>query len=90
MKLENLLAFLEQEWSLKVKNEFIFKLDKSLSQIQKLPDIFPESDQLKGLRKCVVTKQTTVFYKYFDSLINIVTIFDNRQNPKDIIKETKG
>jgi plasmid stabilization system protein ParE len=88
-KLDSLLDYLEEEWSTKVKHEFVLKLDKSLKQIQKLPDSFPESEKIKGLRKCVVTKQTTVFYKYSEITIDIVTIFDNRQNPKSLRKETK-
>lgn len=86
-KLDILLDYLEKEWSNKVKHEFIQKLDKSLSQIQKLPDSFPESEMIKGLRKCVVTKQTTIFYKYSETTIDVVTIFDNRQNPKSLKKE---
>jgi len=89
-KLNNLFAFLVEEWSLKVKKDFIKKLEKSLDQIQKLPDSCPESEKIRDLRKCVVTKQTTMFYKYSDTTINIVTIFDNRQDPKSLIKETKN
>lgn len=88
-KLDSLLVYLEKEWSPKVKQDFILKFDKSLKQIQKLPDSFPESETINGLRKCVVTKQTTVFYKYSETTINVVTIFDNRQNPKSLKKETK-
>jgi len=88
-KLDSLLGYLEEEWSSKVKHEFVLKLDKSLKQIQKQPDSFPESEKIKGLRKCVVTKQTTVFYKYSKTSIDVVTIFDNRQNPKSLKKETK-
>ena len=87
-KLDNLLVYLEKEWTLKVKDAFILKLDKSFQQIQKLPDCFPESSKIKGLRKCVITPQTTVFYKYTDTVINIVTIFDTRQNPKRIENDT--
>jgi plasmid stabilization system protein ParE len=88
-KLNSLLVYLEEEWSIKVKHEFVLKLDKSLKQIQKLPDSFPESEKIKGLRKCVVTKQTTLFYKYSETTIDVITIFDNRQNPKSLKKETK-
>ena len=88
-KLDSLLVYLEEEWSTKVKQDFVLKLDKSLKQIQKLPDSFPESEKIRGLRKCVVTKQTTVFYKYSETTIDVVTIFDNRQNPKSLKKETK-
>jgi addiction module RelE/StbE family toxin len=80
-KLDRLLAYLEEEWSAKVKHEFVLKLDKSLKQIQRFPDNFPESQKNKGLRKCLVTKQTTIFYKYSETTIDIITIFDNRQNP---------
>jgi len=88
-KLDSLLIYLEEEWSTKVKHEFVLKLDKSLKQIQKLPDSFPESEKIRGLRKCVLTKQTTVFYKYSETTIDVITIFDNRQNPKSLKKETK-
>lgn len=88
-KLDTLLAYLEDEWSAKVKQEFVLKLDKSLNQLQKLPDSSPESEKIKGLRKCVVTKQTTIFYKYSKTTIDVVTIFDNRQNPKSLKKETE-
>jgi len=88
-KLDSLLVYLENEWSTKVKHNFILKLDKSLKQIQKLPDSFPESEKIRGLRKCVVTKQTMVFYRYSDTSIDVITIFDNRQNPKSQKQEMK-
>ena len=85
-RLENLLVYLEEEWSTKVKHDFVRKLDKSLKQIQKLPDSYPESEKIRGLRKCVLSKQTTVFYRYSKTSIDVVTLFDNRQNPKSLKK----
>jgi plasmid stabilization system protein ParE len=46
-RLENLLVYLEEEWTIKVKHDFVLKLDKSLKQIQKLPDSFPGNSLLK-------------------------------------------
>ena len=89
-KLAILLDFLENKWSLKVKNDFIQKLDKSLKHIQKLPESYPESEKINGLRKCVVTKQTTIFYKYTETKIDVVMIFDNRKNPESLIKEIEA
>lgn len=89
-KLDGLLIYLENEQSHKVKLDFIKKFDKSLDLIQKLPDSFPESEIISGLRKCVVTKQTIVFYKYSELSIDIVAIFDSRQNPKLLKKVKKG
>jgi plasmid stabilization system protein ParE len=89
-KLEKLLEYLESEWSLKVKKEFIKKLDKSLYLIQDNPESFQKSVIVKGLHKCVITKQTTIFYRYDNEHIYIVTLFDNRQNPNKLKRETKN
>ena len=86
-KLDKLFEFLITEWSVKVKTEFIKKLDSSIEIIKNQPEIFPESKKGKSLRKCVLTKQTTLFYRYNSKRINIVTIFDTRQNPNKLDKE---
>ena len=48
-KLDSLLVYLEEEWSTKVKHEFVQKLDKSLKQIQKLPTVFLNQKRLEVL-----------------------------------------
>lgn len=37
----------------------------------------------------VVTKQTSFFYRFDTKTITIVTIFDNRMNPKRLKKEVE-
>lgn len=88
-KLELLLNYLEKEWSLKVKKSFIRKLDKSLKIVQKYPESCRESNSIKGLHMLVITKQTSVFYRFDAQTIQVVTIFDTRMNPSNIEKETK-
>jgi plasmid stabilization system protein ParE len=85
-KLEQLLQYLEFEWSLKVKNEFIVKLDKSLERISQFPESCPETDYIHGLRMLVLTKQTSLFYKFNPRVISIVTLFDTRMNPETLKK----
>lgn len=84
-KLDKLIIYLIEEWSLKIKNEFISKLDNVVEQIKNNPELFPKSNKGNNVRKCVVTKHTTLFYKFDSNQIYILTIFDNRQNP-DILK----
>jgi plasmid stabilization system protein ParE len=88
-KLDKLLECLETEWSLEVKSDFIKILDKSLKQIQKYPDSCQQTDFVKGLHILVVTKQTSIFYRFDSKTISVVTIFDNRMNPEKLKKETK-
>ena len=88
-KLNKLLEYLESEWSLKVKKDFVIKLDKSFIQIQKYPNSCPQTDFVKGLHILVVTKQTSLFYRFDSNSITIVTIFDNRMNPGKLKTEIK-
>ena len=89
VRLDQLLEYLEQEWSLNVKDDFIKKLDKSFNQIQKFPESCPKTDYVKGLHMLVVTKQTSLFYRFDSKTIKVVTIFDNRMNPDKLKKELK-
>lgn len=86
-KLDTLFDYLVEKWSLKVKNEFVKKLDDCIEIIKEQPEAFPASDKKEGLRKCVVTKQTTLYYRFNSKRISVVTIFDSRQNPKKLNKE---
>jgi len=81
--LEKIIAYLEEKWSEKEIKKFIKKLEKQISVIKKQPLSFPKS-QLIEARKSVLSKQTIIYYKVFEDVIYIVTIFDNRQNPEKL------
>ena len=83
-QLRKLLEYLELSWPQKVKSDFIEKLDKCISKISLNPNLFPRSFVKEGLHKCVVTKQTSLFYIHDESTITILTVFDTRQNPKNL------
>jgi len=80
-KLEALLEYLLVEWSLKVKTNFIKRLDDYLQIIKQEPESFPESEKVSGLRRCVITKQTSIYYEFNDKEIRILSFFDTRQDP---------
>lgn len=84
--LANILEYLEFKWSTKVKEQFIKKLDQSVYLIQTNPDTFPKSQINKNQHRCVVTKQTTLYYRYNSKEIWILSIFDTRQDPTKIKK----
>jgi len=90
-KLLKLNNFLLENWNLKVRNDFIKKLTSKINQISEQPESCPQSSEFKGLFKCVVTKQTTLFYRInFDRKeIEIITVFDTRQNPDKLEKDIK-
>lgn len=88
-KLLKLSEYLLEEWNLKTRDKFISKLNDKIKQISIQPDSCPKSSEFKNLYKCVVTKQTTFFYRIIAERkeIEIITIFDTRQNPDKLKKE---
>lgn len=84
--LGELLNYLQFGWSEKVKNKFILKLDKVIFLIQNDPNIFPRSVFNKKYHKCVLSKQTTIYYKFNDKEVMFLAFFDSRQDPKKIKK----
>ena len=86
-KLDNLFYYLITSWNVEIKSDFVKKLDKCIDTIKLHPEIFPESSIKKGLYRLVITKHTTLFYRYTSKKIIIVTVFDTRQNPNKLNKD---
>jgi len=90
-KLLKLSIFLVENWSLKVRDDFINKLTVKINQIAQHPESCPQSNEFKGLFKCVITKQTTFYYRinFVQKEIEVITIFDTRQDPNHLEKDLK-
>lgn len=88
-KLLLLSEYLLETWNLKVRDKFISKLTDKIEQISSHPTSCSRSDEFEGLYKCVVTKQTTFYYRILklSNEIEIITLFDTRQNPENIKKD---
>lgn len=88
-KLLKLSEYLLENWNLKTRDKFISKLNEKIGQISLQPNSCPTSSEFANLYKCVVTKQTTFYYRVnFDKKeIEIITIFDTRQHPDKLKKD---
>ncbi len=85
-KLIDIADYIEIKFSLKDRNKFIDKFEKTLMLIQKNPEIFPKSEINKGQSRCVMTKQTTLYFRYSSVQVRILAVFDTRQSPTKIKK----
>ncbi|MFV0591418.1 MAG: type II toxin-antitoxin system RelE/ParE family toxin [Draconibacterium sp.] len=82
--LKNIIDYLEQNWTKKEIQKFVRLLDKKLQLIASNPFIFAESTYSAGLRRSVVSKHTSIFYRITNQEVRIITLFDNRQNPSNL------
>lgn len=83
--LKGIIDYLENRWTKREIKKFAQLLDKQLKLIEGNPFIFAESIKSNGLRKAVLSRQTTIYYRIIGYEIRIITLFDNRQNPKILI-----
>ena len=81
-----LFAYLLQEWgediALRVKEE----IENSTVRIRDFPEQFPIFLKEKEIGRFVLSRQTSILFKVNEELVEIVTLFDNRQNPKKLNK----
>ena len=76
-----ILEYLSTNWNDKVANHFINRLDAFLHLIENNPGLFPVIHKDLKIRKCVITRQNTLFYRKLAGVIEIIRIFDTRQDP---------
>lgn len=85
--LKGIIDYLENRWTDREIKKFTQLLDKQLNLIKNNPYLFAESVNSKGLRKSVLSRQTTIYYCIIDYEVRIITLFDNRQNPNRLINK---
>ena len=78
--LDEILSYLNREWSQTETNAFIANLFKFIDLISSNPELFPRSDFNPSLRRAVMSKQTSIFYKAESGVIHLVSIFNNRKS----------
>jgi plasmid stabilization system protein ParE len=81
---ENILEYLSNNWSILISINFLESFDHIIEIILENPSIFPFSNKKLGIRKCVLTKHNTLFYREVDNTIELLRVFDTRQNPQKI------
>ncbi len=80
---KEIIDYLEWKWTERELRNFAKKLEKQIDIIKRQPLSFPKSKR-KNIRRAVMTKQTTVYYEINNDAIRIVSLFDNRKNPKKL------
>ena len=83
-QMENIFQYVEAKFSERIRKELAKKIYNCFKLIENDPELFSFSDYNNSLRKCVVSKRTTVFYQIRKENIVVVSVFDTRQNPNKI------
>ena len=81
-----ILDYLLKNWTIKEVENFIYKTEHTLAQIAENPYMFKASKKMKNVRKGLLTKHNSLYYrvKPRKKVIELITFWDNRQNPLKI------
>ena len=82
--LDSMLDYLQNKWTQREIDQFKSKLGKQIELILNNPKLFPVSEYNPTLRKAVLSKQTTIFYKLDGQIIYLVFLFNSKQNIEKI------
>jgi plasmid stabilization system protein ParE len=83
--LDNIVKYLLADWSEQVKDSFLARLKKTVNLLSIDPYIFQEFSKRKRIRKCLITKHNTMYYRIVGKTVQIITIHDTRMNPQRLI-----
>jgi plasmid stabilization system protein ParE len=80
-----LADYLLINWGIKLAEQYLQKIEYLIVLISDNPKLFPLVNPKLKIRKCVISKHNSIYYKEKRHSIDILNILDNRQirnNPK--------
>ncbi len=78
---DEIITQLNQRWGDKFVKKFKDKVSYSLDNIIETPFLYPIAPENIELRKCVLHKNCSMFYRVNNNIIEIIYFWDNRQDP---------
>jgi plasmid stabilization system protein ParE len=80
--LDKILDYLQKNWNEQVVLRFLDKIEILIVQIANNPKQFPMVNKKRKVRKCIITKHNTIYYREHKTCVELLRIFDNRQHPQ--------
>lgn len=80
-ELADTYGYLELNFTPREMKNLSLEIDQVLQLISKKPKLFPISESLE-IRKVVIKKYNTMYYKVNKNQIEIISFFSNRQSPE--------
>lgn len=80
--------FITEVWNEEITSHFLNQLDSRILQIQVNPELAPIYENME-FRKLLVHTSTSLFYKNTPDYIKILLVWDNRQDPTELLNKLK-
>lgn len=77
---EAIVSQLRQRWGSGFVKKFEIRLTKSLQTITTTPYLYPIVNEVTQVRRCLLHKNCSLFYKIIEDKIFVISFWDNRQD----------
>lgn len=67
-----------EKWTIREAEEFETKVESLIDKLRTHKYLCPSSKKQKGLRRCVISHQTSLIYQINKDIIELVAFIDNR------------
>ncbi len=80
--LKEIILYLEDNFAEKEVKKFAEIFEKYLNLIQTNPKTFSFYEKSKNIRRAVIAKLTSIYYIFDKETITIISVFNNRKEPR--------
>jgi plasmid stabilization system protein ParE len=77
-----LMEYLIDKWGLQSAKKVNAHLMAQLDRISQKPELYQRSGKHQDIRRCVLSRQTSLYYRVQGDRIELITLIDNRKHPK--------
>ena len=81
---EEILEYLLENFGSEVAARIDAYFEKVIDGISINPFLFPLSEKRKDIRRCIISPQTTLYYRFDGKNVELVSFRGNRMNPEKI------
>ncbi len=79
-----ILDYIITRFGLASARKFDKQVEEVLEMIIQFPFMYPALGERTDKRCCVISKQTTLYYRVSSEVIELITFWNNRRNPSSL------
>ena len=81
---ESILRYVEDNFGIIKAAEVDIYFEKVIDLIAVNPKMFPHSDKMQDIRRCVISPQTTLYYRFTGEYVELISFRGNKLNPESL------
>jgi len=81
---EQILEYVSTKFGIEIAMKVDQYFEEVIEQVSLNPYMFPLSDKKKDVRRCVISEQTTLYYRFTKEYIELISFRGNRMNPESL------